>query len=176
MKKTVLVFIQIFVFTQVFTAQINRRFKYFDKNNREWYYEVSFYQNGCYELTASYNETNDILFRLIWSVGRYECVGSHLNLIDDIMGYKMNAQLSAKGIVFTKSFRWLRGMPFTIKNDIVNYNTDYDKPVIDKAKRIKLRSVFLKKNTTNNSLQTKTYSHFFGYSLDLKQKKEYTYC
>lgn len=127
------------VFGQLFTS-----YRFEDKDID---YGVFLYKTGMYELVISDQESDDLVFAILVSYGKYSLYKNQLVLVDSYNGYTMKFAYMKDYITSNQSFNWLNKKKLKEEKQLIDddpiYLQYHNSPIVQQ------RAMFKKLNLNN---------------------------
>ena len=138
---------------------------------------MEFINSDDYYIEVCSQETDDIVYVVVLSYGKYKMADGRVVLMDALHDYQMEMALADETLLIQKGFGFMKGKRFVL------YGTSYrtDIPGIDeninKANIQEERDRYIVQNKELHNLTCGRYKAIkFQFFLDLDENKTYTYC
>lgn len=138
---------------------------------------MEFINTDDYYIEVSSQETEDIVYVVVLSYGKYKVEDGRLVLMDALHDYQMEMTLADETLLIQKGFEFMKGKCFVRNGTSYRTNIPGIDENINKANIQEERDRYI---VQNNELHNLTYGRYkamkFQFFLDLDENKTYTYC
>ena len=139
---------------------------------------IEFINSDDYYIEVSSQETDDIVYVVVLSYGKYKIEDGRLVLMDALHDYQMEMVLADDTLVLQKGFGFMKGKCFVRPG--TSYRTDIPGGIDENLNKANIQEERDRYIVQNKELHNLTYGRYkamkFQFFLDLDENKTYTYC